>query len=164
LLHSFLIASIKEVFRCLIAFARTLGAGDREKCFWRNYFFHCAFTRYEAGLSIDEIWSDQATAPQLDTAAAADEEINRQDETITFEASESESGDVSTTSSISGQAPLFDSNVSPTPVEDDDIVRATEIASSGSHQGTDYEIVAAADDEDAELDELEAEIARELED
>ena len=26
---------------------------------WNNYFVHCAFTRYEAGLSIDEIWSYQ---------------------------------------------------------------------------------------------------------
>jgi hypothetical protein len=147
----------------LIVFARILGAGDREKCFWRNYFFHCAFTRYEAGLSIDEIWSDQPAAPQSDAAATADEELNQQDETITFEASESESGNVSTTSSISGQ-PLFDSNVSPTPVEDDDVVLPTESASSGSNQGADYEIVGAADEEDAELDELEAEIARELED
>jgi len=27
--------------------ANLSGGGDREQVFWRNYFFHCAFTRYE---------------------------------------------------------------------------------------------------------------------
>merc|ERR1712232_338567 len=36
------------------------GGGERERIFWKNYFFHCAFTRYEAGLSIDEIWNQEA--------------------------------------------------------------------------------------------------------
>lgn len=64
------------------------------------------------------------------------------------------------TSSTPEQAPLFDSNISSTPV-DEDVARASESASFGSNQGADYEIVGATD-EDAELDELEAEIAREL--
>lgn len=44
------------------------GGGARERVFWRNYFFHCAFTRYEAGLSIDEIWGDMT---EEERAAAA---------------------------------------------------------------------------------------------
>jgi len=40
--------------------AKLSGGGEREIVFWKNYFFHCAFTRYEAGLSIDEIWSEEA--------------------------------------------------------------------------------------------------------
>ena len=46
------------------------GGGDREKVFWRNYFFHCAYTRYEAGLSIDEIWSDYHPSPTTTTTTA----------------------------------------------------------------------------------------------
>ena len=36
------------------------GGGTREVLFWKNYFFHCAVSRYEAGLSVDEIWSEEA--------------------------------------------------------------------------------------------------------
>lgn len=68
------------------------GAGEREKSFWRNYFFHCALARYEAGLSVDEIWGDQPLELPKDVAvtsaaaAAADEASEHPvDETITFE-------------------------------------------------------------------------------
>ena len=40
--------------------------------FWRNYFFHCAFTRYEAGLSIDEIWSDEPPAAAAGAAGGGE--------------------------------------------------------------------------------------------
>ena len=58
------------------------GGGTRETAFWRNYFFHCAYTRYEAGLSIDEIWCEPppAAAPEL-----ADDEGEPQEEEIVFE-------------------------------------------------------------------------------
>mmetsp|Transcript_2642 Transcript_2642/g.7292 ORF Transcript_2642/g.7292 Transcript_2642/m.7292 type:complete len:398 (-) Transcript_2642:338-1531(-) len=36
------------------------GGGSRETIFWKNYFFHCAYCRYEAGLSVDEVWSEEA--------------------------------------------------------------------------------------------------------
>jgi len=36
--------------------ANLSGAGEKEFLFWRNYFFHCAYTRYEKGLPIEEIW------------------------------------------------------------------------------------------------------------
>ncbi|KAL7563227.1 hypothetical protein ACA910_015719 [Epithemia clementina (nom. ined.)] len=36
------------------------GGGVRETIFWKNYFFHCAYSRYEAGLSVDEVWSPEA--------------------------------------------------------------------------------------------------------
>ncbi len=41
---------------------QSLGAGEKENTFWRNYFFHCAYTRYENGLSIEEIWSTKPKA------------------------------------------------------------------------------------------------------
>ena len=100
-------------------------------------------------------------APRSDVAPTAVEELD-QDETVTFEATESESGNVWATSSTPEQAPLFDSNVSSTHVHED-IAHASENASFGSNQGADYEIVDANTEDDAELDELEAEIARELE-
>ena len=68
------------------------GAGEREKSFWRNYFFHCALARYEAGLSVDEIWGDQplegpqGVAAATVAAGAADEASEHPvDETVTFE-------------------------------------------------------------------------------
>ncbi|CAJ1940150.1 unnamed protein product [Cylindrotheca closterium] len=60
------------------------GGGKREEIFWRNYFFHCAYTRYEAGLSIDEIWSfSPETAEPVPAAAktaAVPLETNEADE------------------------------------------------------------------------------------
>jgi hypothetical protein len=83
------------------------------------------------------------------------------EETITFEATaDSEGGNVPVPSSTT---PLFDTD---TPAQEEPDVHASESTSSGSNEGTDYEMVGATDgDTDtAELDELEAEIARELED
>mmetsp|Transcript_9092 Transcript_9092/g.20550 ORF Transcript_9092/g.20550 Transcript_9092/m.20550 type:complete len:353 (-) Transcript_9092:256-1314(-) len=51
--------------------SRLSSGGQRELIFWKNYFFHCAYTRYEAGLSIDEIWSNEARASHH--AAVAEE-------------------------------------------------------------------------------------------
>jgi len=51
--------------------SRLSSGGQRELIFWKNYFFHCAYTRYEAGLSIDEIWSNE---PRATLPVAVDEE------------------------------------------------------------------------------------------
>jgi hypothetical protein len=137
------------------------GGGEREKVFWRNYFFHCAFTRYEAGLSIDEIWcEDQVKPDQSDGTDAEATDGKTREETITFEETQdpSESGD----------------NAFPAdPVTDSDapFSKASESGSS-TPEANDFEMVADDDNADAEeslnvedyeLDELEAEIARELE-
>lgn len=50
---------------------RLSSGGERESTFWKNYFFHCAYTRYEAGLSIDEIWSNEPRASRPVIAAAS---------------------------------------------------------------------------------------------
>jgi hypothetical protein len=34
-----------------------------EEVFWKNYFFNCALTRLEIGLSIDEIWGGKLNFP-----------------------------------------------------------------------------------------------------
>ena len=52
---------------------RLSSGGQRELIFWKNYFFHCAYTRYEAGLSIDEIWSNEPR-PSSQAVAAVQEE------------------------------------------------------------------------------------------
>jgi len=53
--------------------SRLSSGGQRELMFWKNYFFHCAFARYEAGLSIDEIWSNEPIVP-CSLAAAKESE------------------------------------------------------------------------------------------
>ena len=127
------------------------GGGEREKVFWRNYFFHCAFTRYEAGLSIDEIWSDEAPPVVVPAASASEEEaVKGGEEEIHFEAQD----DTTTAATTVVQ-------------EEDDIFREEKTSSPSSE----YEIVDSVqageddDDEDAfdgEMDELEAEIAQAL--
>jgi hypothetical protein len=140
--------------------------------FWRNYFFHCAYTRYEAGLSIDEIWSDEqpsssATSTKAGGIVPHTQEENHhdddQDEVVHFSSStntppEPSIVDAFATTSINDGTPLQD--------DADDLF-------PGSHAETEspqseYEIVQSAhdvDDEDAfdgEMDELEAEIAQAL--
>ena len=54
--------------------SRLSSGGQRELVFWKNYFFHCAYTRYEAGLSIDEIWSNEPnrkTGPAVSTGLSS---------------------------------------------------------------------------------------------
>lgn len=69
--------------------SRLSSGGRRELTFWKNYFFHCAYTRYEAGLSIDEIWSNEPRASRP-MAVAKDSEghdvvNNDSDEEVVFE-------------------------------------------------------------------------------
>ena len=189
------------------------GGGEREKVFWHNYFFHCAFTRYEAGLSIDEIWSEEnnSQAPPTTTEAAAaaaaaaepsstaadgsttDDTASgsEQEQTITF-TSEAEG-----TSTPSDKAFHAEPATDPSAPFSPDATSAADAAASaakdgsennGSKDSSDFELVGGADggndddddgagnaasgdalavDEevvDYELDELEEEIARELED
>ena len=148
-----------------------IGGGDRERCFWRNYFFWCAFTRYEAGLSIDEIWSYQPEEnKQVEGGEQAEEEV---EETVVFDQSTeshatpsepafpASDGTNNADLDATGSGGLGDGNSSP----------GTAAASSATSSSvvTDFELVGdseGVDDTaivDTELDELEAEIARELE-
>jgi hypothetical protein len=154
----------------LVTMQSTLsGGGERERIFWKNFFFHCAFTRYEAGLSIDEIWSDQPPAPDSLATSVHTEgvasEAAEEEETITFE-----SGDP-------GKAGTADKTFADPVAEAESMMDKTEGQSKASREGSDFEMVDSASDIDGklqgddtgddavdyELDELEAEIARELE-
>ena len=150
------------------------GGGAREKVFWHNYFFHCAYTRYEAGLSIDEIWSfpssDEAqaataTAGADETAGVAGDE--GAEETVVFDetavSGDSKEGEPGTTSET-----VFapDSALDGTGLDPATAVEPV-VDGTGSPDTADFELVGDSDVGgvvDAELDELEAEIARELED
>jgi hypothetical protein len=165
------------------------GGGVREHVFWKNYFFHCAYTRYEAGLSIDEIWADvedpnrapvTTTSPVVPpsvsvpvaSAGVAGENI---EETITFDEdmvnAETSNSEVKHEKSDTLFEPFGDSTVQlskpPTirsesdyEMVDDDGTRLLEDSVVNSDIGADTPL----EDADYELDELEAEIARELED
>lgn len=135
------------------------GAGDREKTFWRNYFFHCAFTRYEAGLSIDEVWNDQQ--PPANTPP-----LSGTEETITFEAVGDDQDGGDDKADKESSTPLFDSKppATTTTTTKEESPSSPSSSVGGSNEGTDYEMISGGGSDDAELDELEAEIARELED
>jgi hypothetical protein len=182
-----------------------IGGGLREKVFWRNYFFHCAYTRYEAGLSIDEIWSEHAleerkTFPSTTTTPPPSQSSQQQgtetnstssndptvEETITFEPDvhdEEETGGESKSATISGagtSVSLFTeamknekiiADVSESAASDFEMVAnikndMTKLDNNNVQQKEEEEedTLALGGDEDYELDELEAEIARELED
>lgn len=138
------------------------GGGEREKAFWKNYFFHCAFTRYEAGLSIDELWSDQ---PPLQLAN--DKKIENtpiEEEVVSVNGSEPE---VSTSDEPAAHVEEFESDVS----QDNKLQNPPPTESGSGSTSAEYEIVDAntndGEEEDAfagEMDELEAEILKELED
>lgn len=76
--------------------SRLSSGGQRELMFWKNYFFHCAYTRYEAGLSIDEIWSNEArhSGPAVAATAKKSEELDvvnndASDEEVVFDSAPS---------------------------------------------------------------------------
>ena len=176
------------------------GGGARERIFWRNYFFHCAFTRYEAGLSIDEIWGDmteeeraaaarQAVKQQVEAAAAAVAAAaaattvthDPEEETITFhDPGESDTivgQQQSSSSSSAGVAPAksspeLDNSSNKSYEIVDGEISARNADASGMDQDAeetvddddDDDLPDDENDDDYELDELEAEIARELED
>lgn len=170
--------------------SRLSSGGQRELIFWKNYFFHCAYTRYEAGLSIDEIWSNEprpassaASTAETEDYAVVDED--QDDEEVIFDSSSTSGtsvesgsnkvaetileggsgavGDATSTTQTSAPAvgsisppasPQRESNYVSDPVTPSD----SAIESGG---GVDYEFVASAggDEDDGEMDELEAEIA-----
>lgn len=155
------------VLTCGCPFSNHKGGGEKEKTFWRNYFFHCAWTRYEAGLSIDEIWSDQPPTNDSIKESSEPSEESGGDE-ITFEAVTQEpSKDGTSADLFSKPASEQNETISGSPGN---------VASLSSSQpsppnldGADFELVGGAEDGsnselNSEMDELEAEIARELED
>ena len=129
------------------------GGGSREEIFWRNYFFHCAFTRYEAGLSIDEIWSFQ---PESAQSAEAVEEVTEGDgeDVVIFDNSEE-------------NEELLEPAFQPDEPETDTAAKSTpDNLTPPDSVSADYEFLDEGGDisvADPELDELEAEILRELE-
>lgn len=137
-----------------------LGGGQRERVFWRNYFFHCAYTRYEAGLSLDEIWNEEYTLPEASPSDGGE----AGEETITFDA-EPVANKLPSTPPESTEYEIVDNgsnNKDSTTVDEDvdAVVDEDEIDFSGVENNEDVTL----DSGDYELDELEAEIARELED
>ena len=156
------------------------GAGEKETLFWKNYFFHCAFTRYEKGLSVDEIWSQKPKASITDemssAAAKATEaslhDIMEDDDSVELNFEEQ---DANKNEAEQSQMQSQPKTTTTTPAvnnskfgatESSNIPDSTQSDSSGS--GTSYEIVNGESDnieeEDIDdLDALEAEIARELE-
>lgn len=162
-LNSCIAEILGDFLRLTHIFFLLLGGGDREKVFWHNYFFHCAYTRYEAGLSIDEIWSFQpAEEKAANEASSTSISQASAEETVVFDGGEDEQA-----------AP--DSSSAPDEINGEN-VDATESASGvavssnspSESTASDYELVdggtSGANAADSELDELEAEIARELED
>lgn len=161
--------NLKEIHACLA------GAGEREYLFWHNYFFHCACIRQEIGLSIDEIWATKplpasveeeqakaaadattiASTPNKNTqttAAAADDDDDASQE-VMFE-----SNDI-----ISQQSNIIHNTPITLQKDHNKTVNNDKKNANNSSSSSEYQIVEKDDAyNDDELDDLEAEIAREL--
>jgi len=171
---------------------RLSSGGQRELIFWKNYFFHCAYTRYEAGLSIDEIWSNEPR-PSSQAVAAVEEEsedltdVDADSEEVIFDSDEamepmsavmkgesailgkdssSSTNDAQSTSIVTSTSGVDSPPSSPQreTAQVDIATPSDSVAESGG--GNDYEFVPSAGggDDDGEMDELEAEIAAALDD
>lgn len=183
------------------------GGGKREEIFWKNYFFHCAFTRYEAGMSLDEIWNQEAQQKALEklrnkeqneneggNAEVAHSDLECKDETTIVFNSDDEDYENNEESSTSSEIATASESQSKTAAklsvatndamhEDDGTMNAnkgnnSEIKDSTTNRelsdGSEFEMVdddivrdvvtEVGTENDDLLDELEAEIARELED
>lgn len=177
--HVGLIERLLQVDENLVQMHSILsGAGEKETLFWKNYFFHCAFTRYEKGLSVDEIWSQKPKASITDemtsVAAKATEaslhDIMEDDNSVELDfeeqdANKSEAEQLQIASqSKNTSSPTSGDSLSIGAPESSNIPDSTQSDSSGS--GTSYEIVEESDNIEEQniddLDALEAEIAREL--
>jgi len=177
---------LKEDPKLVEMHSRLSSGGQRELIFWKNYFFHCAYTRYEAGFSIDEIWSNESRASR--PASVVDESEDGEvvnfdpDEEVIFDSASSaasiESGSMekSDTAVVNDVSLLSNETTSQTFIQiggsisppsspqrnitaqSDPITPADSVVESGG--GADYEFVASAGDgDDGSIDELEAEIA-----
>jgi len=161
------------------------GAGEKEQIFWKNYFFHCAYTRFEQGLSIDEIWANKskliADEDRECTITTVTSSINEQDEIqsdessteMIFEPDPSSVEDPLPTTTASCEN-LTEKESQGSPSQGGHSSTLTTTSESESSASTDtkditdsFDVVEHSLDTnvfDDELDDLEAEIARELED
>jgi len=171
--------------------SRLSSGGERERIFWKNYFFHCAYARYEAGLSIDEIWcpEQQAKTPValVEQGVEDYDVVNNSDEEVIFDSASSAAGsressshnDKDNSSSVGGVSKSqniqqntklagesLQSSTTTSPPPKVDVVFKSDplLAQSDSVGGNDYEFVPSSAGGDDELDELEAEIAAALDD
>lgn len=174
---------LKEDPKLVVMQGAMSGGGKREQTFWRNYFFHCAFARYEAGLSIDEIWShreESDTANNFVAENPSEEDIgdagvasstsaegNNEGETIDFEGTGDRDGSSSSNPQNAEEtdaSELFSgmNHIADAPdTNGTALTEPSELSSKNGFELLDEDIGVA---EDPALDELEAEILRELED
>lgn len=144
--------------------------GQRELAFWKNYFFHCAYARYEAGLSIDEIWSNESKTKEV-SAKKEDDGFDIVDkdleEEVVFNETSEDASNIEAKPSMS-VAPLStqvqsSATAAKTTVDSLDVdLGNVENSPEESSGGTSYDFVPEANGDDGELDELEAEIAAAL--
>jgi len=143
------------------------GGGARERTFWRNYFFHCAFTRYEAGLSLEEIWSygeesnianhveitstDDAGDAGVASSAIAD---SNKEETVVFDGSAPNAEEEAAVDSA------VDLNSDAVGTTDASLIELSELSPQNGFELVDEDPGGTGE---PELDELEAEIASMLE-
>ena len=184
--------ALKEDAQLVEMHKRLSSGGTREQIFWKNFFFHCAYARYEAGLSIDEIWcpEEQAKQPVVLNEESDDYDVvNDAEEEVIFDSASSAAGSNESSShnetglkhsvitnsgttdgarsQITQQNEKFanessSSSSATAPLSKVDAVIKSDL-SADSIGGADYEFVPSSGGDD-ELDELEAEIAAALDD
>mmetsp|Transcript_47022 Transcript_47022/g.56863 ORF Transcript_47022/g.56863 Transcript_47022/m.56863 type:complete len:268 (-) Transcript_47022:233-1036(-) len=117
-----------------------LCGGEKETRFWRNYFYNCAIARETVGLSLDEIW-------------------NRVQENVPEEEKTDSDAPEAVVAAVA-QPPAVDKPVAKVAETTKGEKKSDEDNSDSSSPGKDFEMV---EESNEDLDELAAEIAKELE-
>lgn len=119
----------------VVAHSKLANAGKTEKIFWKNYFFNCALSRYSKGLDLNEVWK-----PKKENGSDNNSNSTRGD----YDCVDDD----------------LDKSIELTFEPDDDVTSGSrKSATSAIKTASVGEVVQNSDD----LDDLDAEIARELE-
>ena len=161
-----------------------IGAGDTEYYFWKNYFYNCAVVRSKIGLSNGEIWDVPTVANGRETSVV--ETLNQNAETKNVSTDHDQTTSQNEGISTANDVDAIGDNASII-FETSSVASTSMVSLHSNNVGTsapntissspdkDYEIILPSDgskdvldnvldtDGDEALDDLEAEIARELE-
>lgn len=143
-----------------------LCGGEKEKRFWRNYFYNCAKARTNLGLSLEEIWTseDSVSNSKQGTIGAATDTVGENGDTNKNKGNGGAAAAAGAAGGKTKTGPLetavAKTTLSSTMEPDSSSTMEDEAKSDSNSPGKDFEMV----DDQEDLDDLAAEIAKELED
>jgi len=179
--HVGLIQRLLEVDENLVIMQSELGGGENEFEFWCNYFQRCAIIRKKVGMNVDEIWSESLVNQTLkqpanqDPSLFSNASINNVQKSL--ESFTNSAVTAATASKFGGfmssVLPPIRQNISPKETSGEqskqkeekkiDTVKTSESEPPPSSSDDSFEVIQKNKKGEEDLDDLAAEIAKELE-